>query len=80
MPLQDTLDAMRSSFESKLPPGIVNTMHRATEELLQSGWTLPLPGRFIMDGHGMISHVDVHPDYTIRPEPADIVKLLGSIG
>ena len=37
MPLQDTLDAMRSSFESKLPPGIVNTMHHATEELLQSG-------------------------------------------
>ena len=37
MPLQDTLDAMRASFESKLPPEIVNTMHQATEELLQSG-------------------------------------------
>ena len=28
---------MRASFESKLPPEIVNTMHHATEELLQSG-------------------------------------------
>lgn len=37
MPLQDTLDAMRASFESKLPPEIVQTMHHATEELLQSG-------------------------------------------
>ena len=37
MPLQDTLDAMRASFESKLPPEVVNTMHHATEELLQSG-------------------------------------------
>ena len=37
MALQDTLDAMRSSFESKLPPEIVKTMHDATEELLQSG-------------------------------------------
>ena len=37
MPLQDTLDAMRASFESKLPPEMVNTMHQATEELLQSG-------------------------------------------
>ncbi len=37
MSLQDKLDAMRQSFESKLPPEIVNTMHRATEELLQSG-------------------------------------------
>ncbi len=37
MSLQDTLDAMRASFESKLAPEIVNTMHHATEELLQSG-------------------------------------------
>ena len=37
MALQDTLDAMRDSFESKLAPEIVNTMHHATEELMQSG-------------------------------------------
>lgn len=43
-------------------------------------WTLPLPGRFIMDRHGTIIHVDVHPDYTRRPEPADIVSILNSNG
>jgi len=37
MPLQDTPDAMRASFESKLPPDILNTMHRATDKLAQSG-------------------------------------------
>ena len=37
MPLQDTLDAMRASFESKLPPDVVTTMHQATEALLHSG-------------------------------------------
>lgn len=37
MLLQDKLNAMRASFESKLPPEIVNTMHHATEELLNSG-------------------------------------------
>ena len=37
MSLQDTLDAMRDQFESKLPPEIVDTMHQATEELVQSG-------------------------------------------
>ena len=37
MSLQDTLDAMRASFESKLPPEIVNTMHQATEDLVHSG-------------------------------------------
>ncbi len=37
MPLQDRLDSMRVSFESKLPPEIVATMHQATEALLHSG-------------------------------------------
>ena len=37
MSLQDTLDAMRASFESKLPPEVVNSMHQATEDLIQSG-------------------------------------------
>ena len=45
-----------------------------------SSWTLPLPGRFIMDRHGTIIHVDVHPDYTKRPEPTDIVSILASNG
>ena len=43
-------------------------------------WTLPLPGRFILDRHGTIRHADVHPDYTQRPEPAEIVNLLASMG
>ena len=43
-----------------------------------SSWTLPLPGRFIVDGHGTIIHVDVHPDYTKRPEPTEIIKILNS--
>ncbi len=41
-------------------------------------WTLPLPGRFIINRHGIIAHVDVHPDYTKRPEPSDIIKILQS--
>ena len=36
MSLQETLDAMRASFESKLPPETVHTMHHATEALMQS--------------------------------------------
>ena len=37
MSLQNALDKMRAKFESNLPPEIVSTMHRATDELLQSG-------------------------------------------
>ena len=39
-------------------------------------WTLPMPGRFIADRQGKIVDANVHPDYTVRPEPSDIPKLL----
>lgn len=42
-------------------------------------WQVPMPGRFILDSQGTIIHSDVHPDYTKRPEPADIVNILKSI-
>ena len=41
-----------------------------------ASWTLPIPARFILDQQGTIINVDSNPDYTIRPEPFDIVKLL----
>ena len=39
-------------------------------------WTLPMPGRFIVDPKGIILSADVHPDYTKRPEPKDIAAIL----
>ena len=39
-------------------------------------WTLPMPGRFIINQQGIIRSVDVDPDYTVRPEPSDIIKIL----
>ena len=39
-------------------------------------WTLPMPGRFILDQQGTILSSDVNPDYTKRPEPADIIDIL----
>lgn len=32
-------------------------------------WTLPMPGRFVIDRTGIVRVVDVDPDYTQRPEP-----------
>ncbi len=37
MKLQDKLDAMREKSKSNLPPETVAAMHKATEELAQSG-------------------------------------------
>jgi peroxiredoxin len=39
-------------------------------------WTLPIPGRFILDRQGTIISADCNPDYTIRPEPENSVKIL----
>jgi peroxiredoxin len=42
-------------------------------------WTLPMPGRFVIDRTGVVRTVDVDPDYTRRPEPdktlADLAAL-----
>ena len=43
-------------------------------------WQLPLPGRFILDRKGTVIHRDVHPDYTKRPEPGEILTILTSMG
>jgi peroxiredoxin len=40
-------------------------------------WTLRMPGRFILDQQGTILSADVDPDYTRRPEPSDIINILG---
>lgn len=32
-------------------------------------WTLPMPGRIVVDRQGIVRAVDVDPDYTVRPEP-----------
>ncbi len=42
-------------------------------------WTLPMPGRFILDQQGKIVSADVNPDYTIRPEPDEIIEILKGI-
>lgn len=39
-------------------------------------WTLPMPARFVIDQSGVIRSADVSPDYTIRPEPVDTIKVL----
>lgn len=44
-----------------------------------NSWELPMPARFIIDSTGVIRSTEVHPDHTIRPEPADIVELMKSM-
>lgn len=39
-------------------------------------WTLPIPGRFIIDRSGIIRYAQVNPDYTVRPEPEEAISVL----
>jgi peroxiredoxin len=39
-------------------------------------YRLPMPARYVIDKDGIIRAADVNADYTIRPEPSDIVGQL----
>jgi len=41
-----------------------------------ASWTLPMPGRFAIGQDGVIRYAEVNPDYTHRPEPADMLPAL----
>ena len=34
----------------------------------EASWTLPMPGRFVIDSRGIVRAADVDPDYEHRPE------------
>ncbi|MCH4893672.1 redoxin domain-containing protein [Sphingomonas sp. SFZ2018-12] len=39
-------------------------------------WTLPMPARFVIGSDGIITYAEVNPDYTRRPEPADMLPAI----
>ncbi|MCG8546865.1 MAG: AhpC/TSA family protein [Alphaproteobacteria bacterium] len=46
----------------------------------EASWTLPMPGRFVIDSGGVIRAADVDPDYTRRPEPQKALDDLAALG
>lgn len=45
-----------------------------------SSWELPMPGTYVIDRGGTIRLAFVHPDYTRRLEPAEILVALDAVG
>lgn len=39
-------------------------------------WRLPLPATFVIDGDGEIVYASVDADYTVRPEPSEVVAAI----
>ena len=44
-----------------------------------TSWTLPMPGRFVIDTSGVVRTVSVDPDYTKRPEPETVLDDLDAL-
>ncbi len=39
-------------------------------------WTLPMPARFVVGQGGFTLYAEVNPDYTRRPDPAELLPAL----
>ncbi|WP_444931025.1 peroxiredoxin-like family protein [Microbulbifer sp. SSSA002] len=66
--LQPYVIEFHKMFKVELP-----TIHRDGE------WNLPMPARYVIDTDGSIAYAEVNPDYTRRPEPADLFPVLDKL-
>ena len=39
-------------------------------------WVLPMPARYVIGTDGIIAHSEVNPDYTLRPDPSELLPVL----
>ena len=42
----------------------------------EPSWTLPMPARYVIGSDGIIAYAEVNPDYTQRPDPAELLPVL----
>jgi len=42
-------------------------------------YRLPMPARYVIDSKGIIRAADVNPDYTIRTDPSETLKVLRTL-
>jgi peroxiredoxin len=72
--------AARYGLRFRLPDDLIAVYQKIGVDLPKANadesWTLPMPARFVIDRGGIIRAVDVDPDYTRRPEPAQTVETL----
>lgn len=43
----------------------------------ESSWELPIPATYVIDRDSRILYAEANPDYTQRPEPGEILRILG---
>jgi peroxiredoxin len=42
-------------------------------------WVLPMPARYVIGLDGIIAYAEVNPDYTQRPDPSELLPVLGKL-
>jgi len=42
----------------------------------EASWTLPMPARYVIGQDGVIAYAEVNPDYTVRPDPVELLPVL----
>jgi len=84
--LRDEDNQLASQFglAFKLPDDLAGLYRQFGIDLVRYNgndlWSLPMPGRFILDQNGNVVSSEANPDYTHRPEPSEIVEVLKKIG
>jgi peroxiredoxin len=80
--LSDTNNEVASAFGLKftLPDYLVELYKSLKNELPafngDPSWTLPMPGRFVIAPDRLIVYAEVNPDYTLRPDPEAMLRVL----
>src|SRR5262249_31249330 len=72
--------AARYGLRFRLPDYLIDLYQRLGVRLplfnLDQSWTLPMPARYVIDRDGQIRYADVSPDYTVRPDPSEVLHTL----
>jgi peroxiredoxin len=73
--------AARFGLRFKLPEYLIGIYRDTFKNDLaringEPSWTLPMPARYVIGADGVIAYAEVNPDYTHRPDPAELLPIL----
>src|SRR5476651_1086376 len=80
--LSDTRSAVAAAFGLRfaLPDYLVELYKGFGNDLPtfndDPSWSLPMPGRFVIGQDGILLYAEVNPDYTLRPDPSELLPAL----